>query len=95
MSDPRPTIAIIAHPEDGFWDEPRLVHPLISRWTEMGLKVHLVTDPGEARPGIREPSIGSTTASDASAGSPGASPDARLHADTVQALAPGIFDFLA
>ena len=48
MTRSRSTIAILAHPQDGFWDEPRLVHLLMSRWEEMGLNVDLVTDPENA-----------------------------------------------
>lgn len=50
MSHPRPSIAVLAHAQDGFWDQPRLVHLLMSRWEDMGLRVHLVTDPENAVP---------------------------------------------
>jgi hypothetical protein len=50
MSHSRHSIAILAHSQDGFWDEPRLVHLLMSRWEDMGLKVELVTDPEDAVP---------------------------------------------
>jgi hypothetical protein len=39
------TIAILAHRQDGFWDRPRLIHLLMARWEEMGLKSAVVTDP--------------------------------------------------
>ena len=39
------TIAILAHRQDGFWDRPRLIHLLMSRWEEMGLKSAVATDP--------------------------------------------------
>ncbi len=48
MSHSRRSIAVLAHAQDGFWDQPRLVHLLMSRWEDMGLKVHLVTDPDKA-----------------------------------------------
>ena len=44
MSQSRHSIAILAHAQDGFWDEPRLVHLLMSRWEDMGFEVGLVTD---------------------------------------------------
>ena len=50
MSHSRRSIAVLAHAQDGFWDQPRLVHLLMSRWEDMGLQVHLVTDPESAVP---------------------------------------------
>jgi hypothetical protein len=50
MSGTGNTIAILAHANDGFWGQPRLVHLLMARWQEMGLKSELVTDPAVAIP---------------------------------------------
>lgn len=50
MSFPRRSIAVLAHEQDGFWDEPRLVHLLMARWKEMGLDVQVVTNPSSATP---------------------------------------------
>lgn len=41
----KPGIAILAHREDGFWDQPRLIHLLMARWEAMGLPCALVTEP--------------------------------------------------
>ncbi|HET6361317.1 MAG TPA: hypothetical protein VFH11_04605 [Gemmatimonadota bacterium] len=48
MSHSGHSVAILAHSQDGFWDEPRLVHLLMSQWEDMGLKVDLVTDVEDA-----------------------------------------------
>lgn len=50
MSPPRRTLAILAHEQDGFWDEPRLIHLLMEKWTQMGLEIEVVTDPGTPLP---------------------------------------------
>lgn len=38
-------IAVIAHRDDRFWNQPRLIRLLIPRWEAMGLRVTVVTDP--------------------------------------------------
>ncbi|HUP18539.1 MAG TPA: hypothetical protein VM778_01150 [Gemmatimonadota bacterium] len=48
MSTRDATIAIIAHRDDMFSGQPRLVRLLIPRWEEMGLRVTVVTDPASA-----------------------------------------------
>jgi hypothetical protein len=50
-----PTVAVLAHPADGFWDEARLVHLLMARWEAAGWRTRLVTDP--ANPGTADVAI--------------------------------------
>lgn len=55
MSATAPTLAVLAHPADGFWNEARLVHLLMARWEASGWKTRLVTDPAE--PGTADVAI--------------------------------------
>lgn len=47
---PKPTLAVLAHRQDGFWDQPRLIQLLMARWEAMGLACALVTDPENPAP---------------------------------------------
>lgn len=55
MNPTAPTLAVLAHPADGFWDEARLVHLLMARWEASGWKTRLVTNPAD--PGIADVAI--------------------------------------
>ncbi|HET6639867.1 MAG TPA: hypothetical protein VFH82_13915 [Gemmatimonadota bacterium] len=93
MSGSRSTIAIIAHPQDGFWNALRLAveatfEPVPDEIR--AIRAGLGFDYGKFDYGIVDEEVVLYDVNP----TPGASPDARLHVETVRELAPGIFDFL-
>lgn len=50
MSARGPTLAILAHPTDGFWRQRYLIHLMIPCWEAMGFRVVVVTDPEDRMP---------------------------------------------